>query len=288
MAVQRLYADFFHFLDQTPPGVDPWEIYQRLYLRPHQRFFTAYQGTFDHLDEPQLAARVRRIKAGDYSQLQALLQVEDPAALAEGALARCRSVLPLTPEPEVYLFVGFFSADGVTLEVDRRPAIALGLERYKDFKDLPLLIAHEYGHCLQRGLPKVSCLPKERPLIAALAAEGLAVLFTEAVYPDLPLHRHIFLSPERLQWCLENQEVLLELAAADLAGPKLVPVFFGPGDPQAGLPPRLGYFVARQMLRHCLTHHGADDFAAVFPGFEVLLRRLTPGDHDLNNEARRP
>lgn len=107
-----------------------------------------------------------------------------------------------------------------------------------------------------------------------IVAEGLSVLFSGAVYPEIPLYRHLYLAPERLQWARENQKVLLELAAADLPSAKLVPILFGPGDPSAGLPPRLGYFVAREMLVHCLSHHGVKDFAETFPGFEELFRKI--------------
>lgn len=274
MNVKPLYLDFFKFLDQIQ-GNDPWESYQRLYFRPHEKFFQAYWETFDHFDLEQIRGRVGHIKEGDYGLLRSLIQSQDPIPLAEEALRRCRSVLALSPEPHVYLFVGFFSADGATITVEGTPAIALGMERFKDFRDLSLLVCHEYCHCVQRSLLKEFFLPGGRTLFFKIVAEGLSVLFTRVVYPEIPLHRHLFLTPERLQWGRENQEVLLELTGADLASEKLVPVLFGPGDPNAGLPPRLGYFVASQMLGHCLAHHGAEDFGKAFPGFEDLFRRIS-------------
>lgn len=66
----------------------------------------------------------------------------------------------------------------------------------------------------------------------------------------------------------------MELAAADLATEKLIPILFGAGDPDAALPPRLGYFIAREMLSHCLTHHGAEEFGKTIPGFEDLFRKI--------------
>ena len=273
MNVKPLYLDFFKFLDQFPED-DPWTNYQRLYIQPHDKFFKAYWETFNHFGLNQIRERVRQIKEGDYGQLRSLIQSQDPVLLAEEALQRSQLTLPLNPEPAVYLFVGFFSADGATIDVEGLPSILMGLERFKDFKDFPLLISHEYCHCLQRSLLKDFFPQGKRTLFFAIVAEGLSVLFTEIVYPEIPLHRHLFLTPERLQWCLENQEVLLELAGADLASEKLVPILFGPGDPNAGLPPRLGYFVASQMLEHCLTEHGAEEFGKVFPGFEKLFRKI--------------
>ncbi len=273
MDVKALYLDFFEFLNRLPEG-DPWPSYQRLYLEPNDRFFAAYQKTFDHLDREQLAGRVRQIKAGDYGQLRSLLHILDPAKMAEEALLRCCATLPFDPEPPVYLFVGFFSADGFTVEVDGIPSIALGLERCKDFKDIPLLVAHEYCHCAQHRFLKNLFPEGERSLQQTMIREGLSVLFTETVYPEISLHRHLFLTPERWEWSRQNQDALLELAGADLLSEKLIPVLFGPGDPKAGLPPRLGSFVARQMVRHCLIHHGGEEFGESFPGFEGFLRRV--------------
>jgi len=273
MSVKPLYIDFFKFLDHPLEG-DPWTAYQRLYLQPHYRFFESYWGTFDHFDGQQIAQRVRQIKREDYGQLRSLIQSQDPTLLAEDALQRCRLALPLNPEPSVYLFVGFFSADGVTVEIEGVPSIALGMERFKDFQDLSLLVAHEYCHCAQRSLLKDFFPEGKRTLFFAMVAEGFSTLFTQVVYPEVPLHRHLFLTPQRLQWCRENQGVLLELAGADLVSEKLVPIFFGPGDPDAGIPPRVGYFVASQMLEHCLSHHGAEQFGKAFPGFEELFQKV--------------
>jgi hypothetical protein len=274
MNVKPLYLDFFRFLDQIQ-GKDRWESYQRLYFHPYEKFFQAYWETFDHFDLEQIRDRVEQIKEGDYGLLRSLIQSKDPVPLAEEALRRCQSVLARSPEPHVYLFVGFFSADGATVEVEGTPAIALGMERFKDFRDLSLLVCHEYCHCVQRSLLKEFFPPGGRTLFFKIVAEGLSVLFTRVVYPEIPLHRHLFLTPERLRWGRENQEVLLELTGADLASEKLVPVLFGPGDPNAGLPPRLGYFVASQMVGHCLAHHGAEEFSKAFPGFEDLFRRIS-------------
>ncbi len=273
MKIHPLYLDFFRFLEEMTGG-DPWPSYRRLYLEPHEEFLSAYWETFDHFDREQIADRVRAIKKEDYSHLRALVSMRDPAALAEKALGKCEEIFPLDPVPPVYLFVGFFSADGATVQVRQSPVIALGLERFRDFQEIPLLVAHEYCHCAQKALLPAAVTGEDGPLLHRMIAEGLAVLFTQLVYPDLPLHRHLFLSPERLRWGRENQEALLELAGADLAEKKLVSVFFGPGDPNAGLPPRLGYFLARQIVGHCLSHHGAEQFGETFPGLEGLFRKI--------------
>lgn len=277
MAIKPLYIDFFKFLEEKGKK-DPWCIFQDLYLRPHKDFLTSYWQRFNFLDAEQIKERVLQIKEGDYGQLKGLIQAYDPAQLAEKALQKCQKVLPLSPAPDIYLFIGFFSADGTTLEVSGTPAIALGLERFKDFRDFSLLLAHEYGHCalwpsLQKFFPQ-----KEKPLLYSIISEGLAVFFSETVLPEVPLHRHLFLTPERLGWCKENQETLLALAGADLSSPKLIPILFGAGDEGAGLPPRVGYFIARQMLGNCLSHHGAEVFGGQFPIFKNIFHNLSASE----------
>jgi len=276
MTVHSIYLDFFRFLDDWQSG-DPWDFYRCLYFQPHGKFLRAYWETFHHFDLAQIAERVRQIKKEDYGHLRSLVRSQDPTLLAKEALERCQKIRALDPSPPVYLFVGFFSADGVTVDVDGIPSIALGLERFPDFKDLPLLISHEYGHCAQRSVLRDFLPREERNLLHALVAEGLSVLFSQMAYPDIPLHRHLFLTPERLRWGQENQDVLLKLVGADLATDKLIPVLFGPGDPNAGLPPRMGYFLARQMVGQCLSHHGAEEFGKIFPGFEEFFRKILEG-----------
>ncbi|HXZ36200.1 MAG TPA: DUF2268 domain-containing putative Zn-dependent protease [Thermodesulfobacteriota bacterium] len=276
ISVFSLYLDFFKFLDLVSED-DPWPLYQRLYLQPHEEFLMAYWRNYDHFDLDQIAARVRQIKKADYAQLQDLIQRQNPSILAAEALNRCQAIFPREPQPPVYLFVGFFSADGVTVKVGGAQVIALGLERFRDFQDFPLLVSHEYGHFAWRSLLKDRPAQGPPTLFSKVISEGISVFFSQLVYPEIPLHRHLFLTPERLRWCRENQEALLDLAGADLAAPKLIPILFGPGDPDAGIPPRVGYFLARQMLGHCLAHHGSVILAENFPGSEILFRKILEG-----------
>ena len=63
-----------------------------------------------------IAQRVRAIKAEDYGHLRSLIHEQNPERLAREALERCQGEIPLRPEPPVYLFVGFFGPDGMTIK----------------------------------------------------------------------------------------------------------------------------------------------------------------------------
>jgi hypothetical protein len=248
MKIVPLYLDFFNFLDQWKEE-DPWPVYERLYWRPHETFLRAcWEQSFPFFSIAQIRDRVRGIKKGDYGLLQSLVAGQDPREIAREALGRCRSVFPFDPEPAVALFVGFFSADGRTIQVEGSPVIAVGLERFKHFRDLLLLVGHEYAHCAQHALGKDFFLRGDRPLSSAILAEGLATHFTQRMASEIPLHRHLFLTRERLHWCEANRRPLLDLAEAELDSSRLIPVLFGTGDPSEGLPPRVGYFIAHEMV----------------------------------------
>jgi len=281
MPIIPLYRDFFRFLDGCRGAQDPWERYQEVYVRRQARFFQAYWDCFRGISSDMIAQRVRAIKAEDYGHLRSLIHEQNPERLAREALERCQGEIPLRPEPPVYLFVGFFGPDGMTIDMEGEAAIVMELERFRDFKDLSLLIAHEYGHCLQRSLLPEEEKGEAKTLIQKIQSEGLAVLFSQAVHPEIPIHRHLFLTRERYGWCRENREALLDLAGGDLGSPKLIPVLFGPGDPVEGIPPRVGYFLAREMLLQCGKHHAEEAGGEARRGFFDLLSRLlrkkTPG-----------
>jgi hypothetical protein len=274
MQIDPLYLDFFCFLDQWQEG-DPWPVYERYYWRPHETFLRAcWERNFGGFLLPQVRDRVRGIKKGDYGLLQSLVQGQDPGELARGALNRCRSIFAYAPAPAVVLFVGFFSADGKTISVEGSPVIAIGLERFRNFRDLALLVGHEYAHCAQHVFLKDSLPQENRPLSLALLAEGLATHFTQRMAPEIPEHRHLFLTRERFHWCRQNKEALMNLAGAQLDSAGGVPVLFGPGDPAAGLPPRVGYFIAHEMVSGFLENPDSSGFGSYLPESAVLLGKI--------------
>jgi hypothetical protein len=265
MAIFPLYRDFFRFLEAIETGQDPWPVYQDLYVRPHGDFFKAYWTTFfPHIDVGTLQDRIRRIRRGHYAILEDLIMENELDRKVAVTIGLCRKLLPEIPPPDVYLLVGFFSADGFIVWLGERPVIGIGLERYRDVRLLDIILAHEYCHYarhLALGTERLS--PSDR-LDRKLFSEGLSIHFSRQVFPRRPLCDHLLMSRRRLNWCQKNEEKLLALTRDRLHSDQLIPVLFGTGSVVDGIPPRAGMYLGYRLVEIVLGERGG-------PSFEKLL-----------------
>ncbi|KPL18690.1 MAG: hypothetical protein AMJ92_06755 [candidate division Zixibacteria bacterium SM23_81] len=277
MAVFPIYEDFFRFLEVLEVGEDPWEVYEEMYFRPHKNFFGAYWRTFFPLmDVRTLQDRVRQVRRGHYAALEHLIGQSRPEDIVQENLSRCRAHLPRLPEPDVYLIVGFFSADGFVVNVNSRPAIGIGLERFKDFRLLDIILAHEYCHCA-RYLALGSCAETEPETLGQkLLSEGLSVYFSQRVYPQRRLFDHLLMSRRRLNWCQQNEQLLKTTAERELTSSRLVPVFFQRGKPGAGIPPRTGMYLAYRLVERALSEMREEEFEELLTTRDIMA--IWPAD----------
>jgi hypothetical protein len=193
LSAHLLYEDFFRFLDVLAARpADPWEAYQRHYLGPNEEVLRAWWEQVMGLPEAVWADRVRAVKPDDYGLLRETVREADLAQVAAEVTAKCEAVLPLTPEPDVYYLVGFFSPDAFAFEVAGRWAIGVGLERFGSLRLLPILLAHEYAHCYRRSLSAA------RSLGERMVDEGFAVELAARAFPERPGHDHLLMRPGQL------------------------------------------------------------------------------------------
>ncbi len=261
MAIHCLYEDFFQFLQALETAQDPWEAYQNLYFRPHRDFFRVYWKTFfPQMDLRTLQDRVRRVRPGHYASLQQLISHSRPETIAQKVISKCLAMLPRFPAPDVYLLVGFFSADGFIVDVTGWPAIGIGLERYRDFHLLDIILAHEYCHYARRLALGVSPEPVTQSLARKLLSEGLSVAFARRIYPRRKLEDHLLMSRRRLNWCQKNEALLESMAQEDPGSPRLVSIFFGRGKPSANIPPRTGIYLGFRLVERVLEEKGEVTF----------------------------
>lgn len=252
--IRPVYKDFLRFLTALEGGEEPWAAFWRLYLVPNARIFLLYWRSAHFLPLATLRERVRRIRPQHYGLLRTLEQVADLPGLAREGLRRALGVLPLPVPPEVYLLVGFFSPDGMVLEVDGGHAIVVGMERLKVASDLALIVAHEYGHVARKTMG-----PKEpRTLLSCVVSEGLSSMLVRAVFPEAMFPRPLLF--DRRRWnslvSCEREAMAFLKENAPSTDPLLIRSFLDGGGPEGRFPPRVGRFVGYRLVEEMLHRTG--------------------------------
>jgi hypothetical protein len=289
MAVFSLYRDFFRFLQALEGDADPWEWYQKIYLDPHKKFFRAYWSAyFPQMDLGTLQDRVRRVRRGHYSALEHLLQQNDLERQVQEILARCLAILPSFAEPDVFIIIGFFSPDGFLVTIGGRPAIGIGLERFRNLRLVDIILAHEYGHYARRLALGYSPSSGPESLEQKLLSEGLSISVSRRVCPGRRLCDYLLMSPQRLNWCQENEARLMALARPELGSDRLVPVFFGCGQPDAGIPARTGLYLGHRLVERALQRMGWGAFKRLLAMPDIAALWPTEEGGDENGDGGLP
>ena len=252
--MRPVYRDFLRFLVALEGGEEPWGAFWRLYLVPNAKIFVKYWRAAHWLPLSALRERVRRVRPQHYGLLRTFEQVANLPGLAAEGLRRAKGVLPMPFSPEVYLIVGFFSPDGMVLEVDGRPTILVGMERLRVASDLALIVAHEYGH-----VGRMLLGPEERrTLLSCVVSEGLSAMLVRLAFPDAMFPRHLLF--DRRRW---NELVLCEREAMAFLrenwaseDPGLVRSFLDGGGPDGRFPARVGRYVGFRLVEDFIERTG--------------------------------
>ncbi len=256
MAVHLLHPDFFAFLEAlSQEQADPWAVYEKHYLAPHRAVLEAWWEQVLGLPMETWADRVRQVRPQDYGLLSMVVAEGDLTALAEDTLARCWRVLPLSPEPDVYFLVGFYSPDAFTFRVGDDWAIGLGLERLRSQHLLPVLLAHEYLH-----VHRTRTQPEPQTLGERMVEEGLAIAFSARVFPERPAHEHLLMRPGQLA-AMQQYETRLRETFRPLLGDtdrKLAARMLYGQEARGRWPSRSGVYLGWRAEEEYLASHPAD------------------------------
>lgn len=248
--IRPVYRDFLRFLAALEAGEEPWGAFWRLYLVPNAKVFVGYWRRAHWLPLSVLRDRVRRIRPQHYGLLRTLEQISDLPGLAAEGLRRAKSVLPMPFSPEVYLLVGFFSPDGMVLELEGRPAILVGMERLRVASDLALLVAHEYGHVGRMLIGP----EEERTLLSCTVSEGLSAMLVRRAFPEAMFPRHLLF--DRRRWnalvSCEREALAFLVENATSTDLALIRSFLDGGGPDGRFPPRVGRFVGYRLVEEFL------------------------------------
>ncbi len=201
MPFHFIYEDFLEFLEKVDGEGEKWRLYNEIYLQPNREFLLGYWKNFEHFNLDVIKERVKRIKKGDYSNFLSLLNAINLKELTLTSFKRCTDLIPPKKEVHLFFFVGFFSSDAFCMELNGKPVLGFGLERYKDFGSIPIMVAHEYCHFLQ----KVKGLKLNRFL-----KEGLCCAFSQRAFPQKPLYEHLFIDRKTFNWLEERKEKIIK------------------------------------------------------------------------------
>jgi hypothetical protein len=194
-----------------------------------------------------LKERVEKIKSTDYSQLKSLISVCPPEPIIREAYSKCKSIVSPEEEPDVYLIIGFFSPDGFILNFKGKPAICFGLERFKDFKLMRILFAHEYTHYLldwSRGE-----VPADKQFKWLLLSEGMGTYFSQLAFPEYTLSDHFLFRRDRLNWCQENESFLRETFFSGLYSDEQLIDMYRKGNTELNLPACSGKYIGYRAIK---------------------------------------
>lgn len=202
--IYSIYKDFLKFLDKKD---NKWGNYQKYYYSKHSDFLKKYWENFPNSFLENIKVRVEKIKKEDYSHLISLLKEYNLERNIKIFLKKCQQFLKVSP-PDIYLIIGFFSDDGFVIEYNNKPVIGFGLERFKDFKNFPVIFAHEYCHYARRLFYKA-----EDTIFEKVFSEGLSCYFSFLVFPEFPIYSHLFLNRKEYNF-LKEEEILSKLKNA--------------------------------------------------------------------------
>lgn len=269
MRIHSVYRNFFKFLERITPQADKWALYSSLYYQPHQRFFETYFSHFPFINFSNLKERVGTIKKPDYSQLRNLIDVAPPESIIMKTYQKCKNIVFPVKEPEIYLIIGFFSPEGFVMNFRGKPVICFGLERFKDFRLLKILFAHEYAHYLlnlSRGE-----VPEGQEYKWLLLSEGLSTYFSQLVFPDCKLSDHFFFQLDRLNWCQENESRIRDIYSSKTFSSERLVELFKKGDPGLNLPPLVGKYIGYVAVKKFIEKSKKRIWGRLFTDKEFLL-----------------
>lgn len=269
MKIFSLYRDFFKFLKSLSSSSDKWSVYSTCYYKPHQEFLDNYFSHFPLVDSVSLKQRVERARASDYSWLRSLMSSAAPEKIIEDAYERCINIVPPKEEPEVYLFIGFFSPDGFVMDFRGKPAICFGLERFKDFRLLKILFAHEYAHFLLNLSDGE--VPTEMELKWLLISEGIGTYFSKLAIPGYKLSDHFLFNRDRLNWCQANETRIREIYCSGRFSNQELIDFYFKGNLELNLPPRAGKYLGFLAVKKYLAQNKEKGMASLLSDKDLAL-----------------
>jgi hypothetical protein len=247
-----LYRDFFCFTRSMQDRGDTWRLFVRHYYGKHRDFLSRVWFDAQGFTEQNIMDRVKHIKPGDYAWLQGALELYDLERSSADTLSRCEELFSEGGHCDIYLFIGFFSPDAFVIEYHGDSVICVGLERYRRFRHYPLLLAHEFLHCvINRRFGQGNGGLRSR-----LVREGLAVYFSKLAVPGRRENEYLFLRTGAYNDLKKEERAIREKLRKE--GELVGDIFHGQN---RELPNRTGYYIGYRMVEDFIQRTGETDLA---------------------------
>jgi hypothetical protein len=280
MAIIPLYRDLQRALAETQHGQPVWPRFEAGVYLPHRAYFegladtygrelygpTGLQGTIE-MASPML--RQALAPAATYGMEERAQRLMDVTA-------------PLLPgsQPNLYLGTLLFMAPAATISVLKRPAMALGLERFHPNPpatgekylyhpdEVAEMIPHEAAHAARMQVLNLPPTPRQLSLLEMIMLEGTALTFTDLLLGKQTLST--FMPPERMAWHEANEQQVRATAAAEFGATGMEPFmkYFAQHSPVSG------YYAGYSYCREYLQRYGAGAIRDLIslPSGEILRR----------------
>lgn len=183
--------------------------------------------------------------------------------IAKAVVRKVESVFGRELPGELVLMPSFGDFDGFARYELGKHFVLLGVDfPDADVEYLKALTAHELSHVFRDHATEVwSHLGKPLNEISRkeyldagtagehLVSEGLATLFSQVVYPEIPPSVHHFYEASEWKWCMDHDEQIDRAIIACLQGDENVWSFYGSSSAGAGSPSRTQYYWAAKKIR---------------------------------------
>ena len=275
------YRGFRDFL-YSPPT---WENYKRLVLDPYpavlncHRIFGVMMGGID-----KIRPFISSISPQKYLDILNKVDEEKLREIYHSVMAKCMQIIQPTDEIDVYFMLSPFMPVSMSLPASGKMNIVLSVAY--DIKLIPLVLCHEYGHCIfvprMAGEDEIQKFTDElseekfeqlirklwfdRPLKWGMINEGFASYFPKLVFPECSIYDCLWMmQKDAVDWCMNNERKLKNNIRRSfeeygievrrkymMAGPL--------ANPPEGFPRQTMYYVGYRVVENCLKKISLEKF----------------------------
>jgi len=205
------------------------------------------------INKQRFTEQVISISESKYRKILENIDDQKFCSMYDSAVQRCNIALSPKKEIDVCFFLSPIK-DCQMLPVNGRNTILISIE-YK-LEDIPLIIVHEYAHCLHY---QYKPLEEPKSLSDWIIDEGIASYFPRIVNENASIYEGLWMMPKpAVDWCVKNERLILDTIWHDLnkSGLDIEKKYIcggsGFANPPEGFPEKTGYYIGYRIIEKCL------------------------------------